>query len=111
MPFNPIFRILLVDEFDFDRTAVLRQHGYHSRHLGNMQMSTDTAAICTKMIALDQIPFDSIPFLDRPEIEVSPQERVIMNFRYIRGNNGSPIMAPGVLELIKSEDLDIGLLE
>lgn len=102
---------VLVDEFDFDRTSLLRKLGYKSRNLGNMQMSTDTAAVCTKMIVVDQIDFSSIEFVDRPEIPVGPNENVIMNFRYIKGPKGEPIMSPGVLNLIKTEDLDIDFIE
>lgn len=100
-----------MDEFDFDRTALLRKLNFSGRNLGCMQMSTDTAAICTKLIARDGMEFESLKFVDRPEIEVSPGEFIIMNFRYIADASGRPQMADGVLDLIKSEELDLNFLE
>lgn len=74
-------------------------------------MSTDTAAICTKMIVHDAKTFAEIPFVDRPEIAIDDMECIVMNFRYIRGTDGEPQMAPGVLELIKNVDFDLDLME
>lgn len=103
--------IILVDEFDFDRTSLLRKLGFPGRHLGNMQMSTDTAAICAKKIVVDRIPFSTINFIDRPEIDITESEKIIMNFRYIMGEDGLPSMAPEVLNLIKNVDFDFDLME
>lgn len=102
---------LIVDEFDFDRTALLRSRGFPTRNLGNMQMSTDTAAVTTKKIVTDGMSFGDITFIDRPEIAVDDMERIIMNFRYIADDAGQPIMAPGVLDLIKSVDFDLDDME
>lgn len=74
-------------------------------------MSTDTAAVTTKKIVTDGIPFGDIPFVDRPEISIDDMERIIMNFRYIADDAGQPIMAPGVLDLIKSVDFDLDNME
>lgn len=74
-------------------------------------MSTDTAVNCTKLVVTDKRPFSSLDFIDRPEIPVGPNESVIMNFRYIRGPDGDPLMDRGILELIKSEELDTALVE
>ncbi len=74
-------------------------------------MSTDTAAICSKIILVDAIPFEDIPFVDRPEFDVDDGEKIVMNFRYIRGPDGLPEMAPGVLQLIKEIDFDLDLME
>lgn len=100
-----------MDEFDFDRTKILRDKNFPRRNLGTMQMSTDTAAVCTKMIVVDGVPFDSIPFVDRPEIDVGVGEMVVMNFRYVRDADGQPIMCPEVLDLIKNVDFDLDLME
>lgn len=74
-------------------------------------MSTDTAAVTTKIIVANGIPFESITFVDRPEIAIDDMERIIMNFRYIADESGQPIMAPGVLDLIKSVDFDLDNME
>lgn len=100
-----------VDEFDMDKTRLLRVHEFPTRNLGNVQMSTDTAAICAKMIVIDKNSFETIPFIDRPEISIDDCEKVIMNFRYICGDNGEPLMSPEILELIKAESLELDFLE
>ena len=37
-----------------DRTAELRKYGYHGRHLGSVQMTTDTAARVTRLVVEEQ---------------------------------------------------------
>ena len=98
-----------VDEFDFDRTSVLRVKGFPTRSLGSMQMTTDTAVRVTKMILLDKIPFPTIPFCDRPEFDMpESSEKLIMNFRYVKGSEGEPLICVKVLELLK-KDFDFNL--
>lgn len=96
-----------VDEFDFDRTSVLRVKGFPTRSLGSMQMTTDTAVRVSKMILVDGMTFESIEFIDRPEFEVDKEsgEKLVMNFRYVKGEDGRPLICPEVLELLK-EDFD-----
>lgn len=101
-----------VDEFDFDRTSVLRVKGFPTRSLGSMQMTTDTAVRVSKMILIDRIPFPSIPFVDRPEFLVNENEKLVMNFRYVKGEDGEPLICPEVLELLKKDfDFDLETLE
>lgn len=101
--------IPLVDEFDFDRTSVLRVRGFPTRNLGNMQMTTDTAVRVSKMILIDGATFPEIPFVDRPEFEVQgQQERLVMNFRYVADEQGEPLICPEVLALLK-EDFEFNL--
>lgn len=99
-----------VDEFDFDRTSVLRVKGFPTRSLGSMQMTTDTAVRVCKMILIDGIPFPTIPFVDRPEFPMDDEsgERLLMNFRYVRDDNGEAMICPEVLQLLK-EDFDFNL--
>lgn len=40
-----------------DRTAELRKLGFPTRHLGAMQMTTDTALGVTKLVVQDQSTF------------------------------------------------------
>ncbi len=100
-----------MDEFDFDRTSILRSLGFETRNLGSMQMSTDTAAICTKKIVVDLKRFSEIPFVDRPEFVINDTERIVMNFRYLVDDEGRPLMSPMVLKLITSTDFDYDLME
>merc|ERR1712226_906731 len=93
-----------------DRTAELRRLGFeHRRHLGPMQMTTDTAVLVSHMVLEEARPLAEIPFIDSPEIEGdaaaagdapvgSASDSVSMDgFRYVarRGANGEwePTMA------------------
>merc|ERR1711948_98184 len=52
-----------------DRTSELRKLGFtHRRHLGPMQMTTDTAILVSKMVLEEARPLAEIPFVDSPEI-------------------------------------------
>lgn len=52
-----------------DRTSELRDLGFvHRRHLGPMQMTTDTALLVTRMVLEQRLPLAEIPFIDSPEI-------------------------------------------
>lgn len=99
-----------VDEFDFDRTSLLRVKGFPTRSLGSMQMTTDTAVRVSKMILLDKMSFSTIPFVDRPEFPIDEEsgEKLVMNFRYVKGEDGEPLICPNVLKLLK-EDFDFNL--
>lgn len=98
-----------VDEFDFDRTSVLRVKGFPTRSLGSLQMTTDTAVRVTKMILIDRRPFATIPFCDRPEFAMPEStEKLVMNFRYVKGDDGEALICPKVLELLK-KDFDFNL--
>ena len=102
-----------VDEFDFDRTSLLRVKGFPTRSLGSMQMTTDTAVRVCKMILVDGKPFKTIPFLDRPEFPIEDKdnnatEKIVMNFRFVRGDDGEPLICPNILRLLK-EDFDFNI--
>lgn len=64
---------------------------------------------------LNAVPLDEIPYVDHPEIFFSKRESVTMPFRYIAESKQvtvdgkmktikKPIMPPGMLELIKSDN-------
>jgi hypothetical protein len=46
-----------------DRTSALRVHGFPSRHLGSVQMTTDTALGVTKFVVADKIPLADVPYI------------------------------------------------
>lgn len=104
-----------VDEFDFDRTSVLRDLGYPRRNLGNMQMTTDTAAMVTSLIVHEEVPFEQLQFIDRPEFPIAvadasedSKESLIMNFRYLVKPDGSPDIDPHILDMaIKDRDFSL----
>merc|ERR1712061_981919 len=69
-----------------DRTSEIRKFGFvHRRHLGPMQMTTDTAVLVTQRVLESACPLAEIPFLDNPEFgrppvegESGPQDSVCM---------------------------------
>ena len=71
-----------------DKTSLLRTEGFKSRHLGELQMTTDTALLATKLVIENQVKLNDIPYSDEPEFEKKKgkkvQETVQMEgFRYI----------------------------
>ena len=84
-----------------DRTATLRVHGFPSRRLGPVQMTTDTALGVTKLVVADKIPLANVPYIvcfpkrisniavlilkrdrqDHPTIRFNAKESVQMPFR------------------------------
>lgn len=99
-----------------DRTKELRKLGFEGRHLGPIQMSTDTAVNVTKRVVVDKVPLDQIPYIDSPEVFFSKHESVTLPYRYIavtktiKTKDGQektikvPLMPPGMLELIKKDN-------
>jgi ribosome biogenesis SPOUT family RNA methylase Rps3 len=81
---------ILGDHPSKDRTSYLRVEGYKSRHLGELQMTTDTALLCTKLVVENKIELKDIPCVDEPEFVkdgTDGSEAVCMEgFRYITDN-------------------------
>ncbi|KAI9253381.1 SAM-dependent RNA methyltransferase [Phascolomyces articulosus] len=110
-----LFGGILGDDPPRDRTKELRKLGFAGRHLGPVQMSTDTAVNVTKRVVVDKVPLDEIPFMDNPEVYFSKHESVSLPFRYIadikevstadgqKKTVRKPIMPPGMLQLIKKD--------
>ncbi|KAF2004821.1 DUF431-domain-containing protein [Amniculicola lignicola CBS 123094] len=98
-----LFGGILGDDPPRDRTSELRKKGYHGRRLGPVQMTTDTAVRVTRITVQDKVPVDQIPYIDHPEIKVSKNESTEMPFRYVRSQDGQPIMPEGMVDLIKKD--------
>ncbi|KAJ1710746.1 DUF431 domain protein [Aspergillus flavus] len=90
------------------RTSELRKKGYVGRRLGPKQMTTDTAVRVTRMVVHEKVPLEKIQYVDYPEILINEHERTEMPFRYVRGDDGQPIMPQGMVDLIK-EGADQGI--
>ncbi|RDX52557.1 DUF431-domain-containing protein [Lentinus brumalis] len=99
-----LFGGILGDDPPRDRTSELRVLGFPGRHLGPVQMTTDTALGVTKAVVQDKTPLSEIPFVDFPTIVFNAKESVEMPFRYIT-KDGEPILPPGMREHLK-EDLN-----
>ncbi|KAJ7507083.1 hypothetical protein B0H11DRAFT_2318430 [Mycena galericulata] len=99
-----LFGGILGDDPPRDRTSELRAMGFPTRHLGPVQMTTDTALGVTKLVVDDKIPLDEIPYVNFPTIVFNPKESVEMPFRYI-ADSGQPKLPPGMRALLH-EDLN-----
>ncbi|GLB39584.1 putative predicted SAM-dependent RNA methyltransferase [Lyophyllum shimeji] len=86
-----------------DRTAELRDMGFPTRHLGPVQMTTDTALGVTKLVIDDKKPLSEIPYVDFPTIRFNSRESVEMPFRYIADKGGEPLLPPGMRELLHED--------
>ncbi|KAH8425696.1 SAM-dependent methyltransferase [Aspergillus melleus] len=103
-----LFGGILGDDPPRDRTSELRKKGYAGRRLGPKQMTTDTAVRVTRMVVHEKVPLEQIQYLDYPEILINEHERTEMPFRYVKGEDGQPIMPRGMVDLIK-KDADQGI--
>ncbi|KAF3936721.1 hypothetical protein ABW19_dt0201200 [Dactylella cylindrospora] len=87
-----------------DRTAELRKYGFTGRRLGPIQMTTDTAVRVTRLVVEEKIPLARIPYIDFPEIKISPNETTEMPFRYVnRSGDNTPVMPEGMIELLAED--------
>ncbi|KAI0083747.1 SAM-dependent RNA methyltransferase [Irpex rosettiformis] len=99
-----LFGGILGDDPPRDRTSELRTRvlGFPTRHLGSIQMTTDTALGVTKIIVEDKVPLTKIPYVDYPTIVFNSKESVEMPFRYI-SMNGEPRLPPGMREHLHAD--------
>lgn len=118
-----LFGGILGDDPPRDRTGALRALGFPTRHLGAVQMTTDTALGVTKRVVEDGIainlpseekgaehaessgPNGSMEWITHPELNFGNGESVQMPFRYMADQKKDPIMPPGMREHIR-KDLD-----
>ncbi|WWD21982.1 hypothetical protein CI109_106470 [Kwoniella shandongensis] len=94
---------ILGDDPPRDRTGELRKLGFEGRHLGEKQMTTDTAVGVTKIVVEDGVPLDKIPYTDFPTITFNKYESIEMPFRYVADDKGEPILPPGMKEHLKAD--------
>ncbi|KAJ3179796.1 hypothetical protein HDU87_002364 [Geranomyces variabilis] len=105
-----LFGGILGDDPPQDRTQYLRKLGYARRHLGPVQMTTDTAVIVSKEVIENQIPLDKLAYVDRPEIKLGKKETAELPFRYlVNPETGEPQLPEGLIELLKKSN-DISLV-
>lgn len=94
-----------------DRTSEVRRlRPCHARHLGPLQMTTNTAVLVSKIILEGKIPLNEIPTVDEPEIPAGPgsKESVILPFRYVaksyltksEDDRNTPILPEGLLPFL-----------
>ncbi|KAF3760866.1 DUF431-domain-containing protein [Cryphonectria parasitica EP155] len=98
-----LFGGILGDDPPRDRTSELRKKGFPGRRLGPVQMTTDTAVRVTRIVIQQQIPLNEIQYLDHPDLKINDHESTQMPFRYVKGEDGQPIMPKGMRELIAKD--------
>ncbi|KAI3326200.1 DUF431-domain-containing protein [Xylariaceae sp. AK1471] len=98
-----LFGGILGDDPPRDRTGELRVKGFEGRRLGPVQMTTDTAVRVTRMVIDEQFTLNKIPYLDNPDLKISEHESTEMPFRYVKGDDGKPVMPEGMMDLIKKD--------
>jgi ribosome biogenesis SPOUT family RNA methylase Rps3 len=123
-----IFGGILGDHPPKDRTSYLRAEGFDTRHLGAIQMSTDTAVLTSKLILECGISIDKIPFIVEPEFfkkekKGNLEESVCMEgFRFIsdeidydtglivKKDNPKPLGHPTIYENLIFEEFDFSII-
>ncbi|KAL1865675.1 hypothetical protein Daus18300_007051 [Diaporthe australafricana] len=95
-----LFGGILGDDPPRDRTSELRKKGFPGRRLGPVQMTTDTAVRVTRTVIQQQIPLKDIPYVDHPDLKINDHESTEMPFRYVKAEDGQPVMPKGMRELI-----------
>ncbi|KPV74897.1 uncharacterized protein RHOBADRAFT_44417 [Rhodotorula graminis WP1] len=99
-----LFGGILGDDPPRDRTGQLRAHGFPGRHLGPVQMTTDTALGVTSLCVSGGKTLSTINFVDHPTISFGPHEGVEMPFRYVVDDkSGEPILPEGMREHLKAD--------
>lgn len=98
-----LFGGILGDHPPRDRTGELRKKGFEGRHLGKVQMTTDTAVRVTKIVADKKTPLDKIDYTDFPELKFNKNESTEMPFRYVKDASGNAILPEGMFSLIKED--------
>ncbi|MCX6707790.1 MAG: SAM-dependent methyltransferase [Candidatus Woesearchaeota archaeon] len=90
----------LLGDFEIDaKTKKLITFKAERRNLGKKEMPTDTAVLCVKMIA-DRIPFDKIKFQDGLDVDITDEESISLDYRYII-LNGKPSISDDLVKYLK----------
>ena len=99
-----LFGGILGDHPALDRTSFMRPFATALRHLGPEQMSTDGAVNVTWRILMQGQELEKLKFCPFPlEIKVNQRESVELPFKYLEGEDGEPLLPPGLKELLLSD--------
>ncbi|KAI0438873.1 DUF431-domain-containing protein [Xylaria telfairii] len=98
-----LFGGILGDDPPRDRTGELRVKGFEGRRLGPVQMTTDTAVRVTRMVIDEQFTLNMVPYIDHPDLKINEHESTEMPFRYVKDDDGKPVMPEGMIDLIKKD--------
>jgi ribosome biogenesis SPOUT family RNA methylase Rps3 len=93
----------LMGDFEIDaKTKKLITFKAERRNLGKKEMPTDTAVLCVKMIA-DGNLFERIKFQDGLDVDITDEESIFLNYRYIiDSKTGKPSISKELVEYLKN---------
>jgi len=64
-----IFGGILGDHPPRDRPAPIRKHFKNIRHLGSLQLATDTAVLVSRLILFNKLKLSAIPMIKEPTVK------------------------------------------
>jgi ribosome biogenesis SPOUT family RNA methylase Rps3 len=98
-----VFGGILGDDPPKYRTGELHPLRAAARHLGPVQMTTDTAVLVTHAIVVHGRPLEALTFVDRPDVVLGVHESVNLPFRYLAAVDGSgaPDLPRGMREHLR----------
>ncbi|KAJ3032162.1 UNVERIFIED_CONTAM: hypothetical protein HDU68_000001 [Siphonaria sp. JEL0065] len=100
-----LFGGILGDDPPRDRTKELRVQGFAGRHLGNYQMTTDTAVLVSRRVVEGGFKLSELTFVDKPDLQLDLHQSVEMPFRYLV-EDGKPVLPAGFLDLLRKTNND-----
>ena len=100
-----LFGGILGDVPSKDRTSVLREMGFTTRHLGPIQLPTDHAVLFANCV-MQGTPLEDVPYIDEPVIQLSRKESVTIPMRFYTRDGKNPVLAEGLIELLKKQNED-----
>ena len=55
------------------------------------------------LLKLQTVALEEIQYIDHPELKIDDHESTEMPFRYVKGQDGTPVMPKGMMDLIKKD--------
>ena len=55
------------------------------------------------LLKVSTVPLKDIQYIDHPELRIDEHESTEMPFRYVKDQDGAPVMPSGMMNLIKSD--------
>ena len=93
-----------------DKTSIVRKLGLteNRRHLGELQMTTDTALMVTYRILREGSSMEDLKFVDHPEIGDAKDVTIMEGFRYLTDEKGDIVLPDGMAQhLSQAMDFDL----
>jgi len=94
-----------------DKTSIVRDLGFEEnrRHVGELQMTTDSAVLVTYEVLRNEQRFEQMDFVDHPEIPSGEDVTIMDGFRYMQ-RDGAIVLPAGMAQLL-ADSMDFDLTE